>query len=474
MCEANTEDDMGKQPVKVVKTGRAVGQKCVKCTNPGILKTRIDDSFCKDCFQIYVIHKFRAAIGKTKLIRGGEQVIVAFSGGANSAALLHLIEHGKSERAHRKLRFVPTIIHVDECGILDITPDERKAKRCEVIELMKASGFPAYLTCLEQVLVMGGGAETNSSVTEHVTKVSSAQDVTEPQVWTVTPDSDGTDIPLPPPADTDRLKTLVNKTASLTSAQDLVKQLRTQLLVATARSLCITKVLTAESSTRIAVEILADVAQGRGSQVSLNSGFSDTRHGDVMIIRPVRDLNSKDLAMFNNLFHVRSVFIPDKASKTSLSSTIGKLTETFVMGLQADFPSTVSNIKRTSEKLGLSNVDNCPKCCLCMSPLDTRTGPSSALKAIEFSQKMSRSHATAIENKPAGGGDNFCLEKGDYSSQSNLMDSLCYGCRLALHNYGEDERTLPTFIRHRAVHMTQIDSIKQQISDFLLGDEGNR
>ncbi|CAL1533260.1 unnamed protein product [Lymnaea stagnalis] len=470
MCEAITEDGIENQPVKLAKTVRETGQKCVKCDNPGILITRIDDSFCKDCFQIYVIHKFRAAIGKTKLIRCGEQVIVAFSGGANSAALLHLIEHGKSERAHRKLRFVPTLIHVDECGILDITPDERKANRCQVIDLMKASGFPAYLTCLEQVLVMGGD-ETSSSVKHQPTDHPLARDVTEPQVWMVKPDSDGTDMPLPSTSQTERLKTLVNKIASLTGAQDLVRQLRNQLLVATARNLCITKVLTAESSTRMAVEILADVAQGRGSQVSLNTGFSDTRNGDVMIIRPVRDLNSKDLAMFNKLFNVKSVFIPTKASKTSLSSTIEKLTETFVMGLQADFPSTVSNIKRTSEKLGLANTETCPKCCLCMSPLDTRTGPSSALKAIEFSQKMSRSHPT--EKKPTGGGDNCCRDKGDNSFQNNLMDCLCYGCRLSLHNYGDDLRRLPTFVRQRAVHMTQLDDIKQHISDFLL-DEDNR
>ena len=37
-------------------------------------------------------HKFRAAIGKTKLVRDGETMLVAFSGGPASAALVSLIQ----------------------------------------------------------------------------------------------------------------------------------------------------------------------------------------------------------------------------------------------------------------------------------------------------------------------------------------------------------------------------------------------
>ena len=37
-------------------------------------------------------HKFRATIGKTKLVRDGEFVLVALSGGPGSSALLHLIQ----------------------------------------------------------------------------------------------------------------------------------------------------------------------------------------------------------------------------------------------------------------------------------------------------------------------------------------------------------------------------------------------
>lgn len=41
---------------------------------------------------VYVTHKFRAAIGKSKLIRDGETVLVGVSGGQASSCLLHLIQ----------------------------------------------------------------------------------------------------------------------------------------------------------------------------------------------------------------------------------------------------------------------------------------------------------------------------------------------------------------------------------------------
>lgn len=37
-------------------------------------------------------HRFRCEFGKSRLIRDGERVLVAYSGGSNSCALIHLIQ----------------------------------------------------------------------------------------------------------------------------------------------------------------------------------------------------------------------------------------------------------------------------------------------------------------------------------------------------------------------------------------------
>lgn len=39
-------------------------------------------------------------------------------------------------------------------------------------------------------------------------------------------------------------------------------------------------------------------------------GFSDERHGDVVVVRPMRDHTLKEVAFYNRLFAVPSVFTP--------------------------------------------------------------------------------------------------------------------------------------------------------------------
>lgn len=39
-------------------------------------------------------------------------------------------------------------------------------------------------------------------------------------------------------------------------------------------------------------------------------GFSDERHGDVVVVRPMREHTLKEVAFYNRLFAVPSVFTP--------------------------------------------------------------------------------------------------------------------------------------------------------------------
>ena len=49
---------------------------------------------------MYVTHKFRSAIGKTKLVRDGELILTSFSGGPSSSAMLHLIQEVTLKKNH--------------------------------------------------------------------------------------------------------------------------------------------------------------------------------------------------------------------------------------------------------------------------------------------------------------------------------------------------------------------------------------
>lgn len=48
-------------------------------------------------------------------------------------------------------------------------------------------------------------------------------------------------------------------------------------------------------------------------------GFSDLRFGDIIIVKPMRDYSAKEIAYYNRMFSVRSVFIPSLETKVSLS-----------------------------------------------------------------------------------------------------------------------------------------------------------
>ena len=494
MC--SIEDDGDLKPLSN-NHEKDIKKTCVKCDKPGVLVTRIHDPFCKDCFQVYVVHKFRASIGKSKLIRDGERVLVAFSGGANSSALLNLIQDGLSVRAHKKLRFIPTILHIDESCLLneELTQVNKQDILEKISEIMCNSGFSAYISNLENGLVLEGTCKmTKAGIEEPSTSSTSTSRSSSSLLRPVIKDLQSEISEVQPNESSQavlqaRLQSVIQGFTSASSKEDFIKSLRNKLMVHIAQLFGITKILTAESSTRIGIRILSDVAQGRGSQVSLNGGFSDFRYDEVSFIRPLRDLNSKELMMYNFLFNVETVTIPCITSKEIFGASIERLTEHFVTGLQADYQSTVSNIVRTSEKLGMPDLSD-TKCVLCQSPLDTKQGPASALSAVEFSLKLSQS-ANEIINKSKKISDSSpctssmqndeetCCDKKSGNCHTrpvnpitfdDVIDYLCYGCRLTLRNFSGNQISLPNFLLKETEHFKQRDKLREEIADFLLED----
>ena len=46
-----------------------------------------------------------------------------------------------------------------------------------------------------------------------------------------------------------------------------------------------------------------------------SQGFADSRFGDVVLVRPMRDYSSKEIAFYGRLFSVPSVFTPGLDTK---------------------------------------------------------------------------------------------------------------------------------------------------------------
>lgn len=114
---------------------------------------------------------------------------------------------------------------------------------------------------------------------------------------------------------------------------------RQHLLVHVARAHGYSKVMLGDSCTRVAVKLLTNISLGRGAHLAQDTvrsglhsalfgrlrnklclsgqGFSDSRFGDVVLVRPMRDYSAKEIAYYNHMFNVPSVFMPGLETKVT-------------------------------------------------------------------------------------------------------------------------------------------------------------
>ncbi|XP_068183709.1 cytoplasmic tRNA 2-thiolation protein 2 [Antennarius striatus] len=490
----------------------SVSKKCVKCKEAtAAVVIRAGDTYCRSCFKEFFVHKFRAMLGKNRIIFPGEKVLLAVSGGPSSCSMLSQVQEGLSQNAHKKLRFSPGIVFIDEGGAVGQSVEERRQTVVQLQAAFKATGFPFHIVPLEQVLDLPGSVVTTipSSSERPAGAYKSAVGRFIQSDHTNGPaaqEPEETPLPDVQESQTESLQQLIRSAKTLTAREDLLNTLRQHLLVHTARTEGYSKLMLGDNCTRLAVKLLTSISLGRGAQLAQDTGFSDSRYGDIIIVRPMRDYSVKEVAYHNHMFDVASVFIPGLDTKTPDKASIQRLTESFVTKLQADFPSTVSTIYRTSEKLqtaGRSSstaaTDNHSggRCLLCMCNLDTATNAenASAFKATLISEQLSqakRPGATRCSSdtpRPNAGqrcssgeagdcgrteGGGGCCSSSKTVETDDLKSLLCYSCQLTVKDMASLER-LPQYILSEAQKRQRRSQMREEISEFLLedGDEGD-
>ncbi|XP_054652324.1 cytoplasmic tRNA 2-thiolation protein 2 isoform X2 [Dunckerocampus dactyliophorus] len=435
---------------------RSASKKCVKCKEVlAVVVIRAGDKYCRDCFDQYFRHKFRAMLGKNRIIFPGEKVLLAVSGGPSSSSMLRQVQEGFSQSTHKKLRFMPGIVYVDEGGALGQSAEERRQTVAKMEDMFKATGFPFHMLPLEQVLDIPSSVMVKApSSPQAASAYKAAVDrfIRNGVSSDVTPEEKvGTSPPYVLESQTHSLRQLMDSAKTLTAREDLMSMLRQQLLVHTARCEGYSKVMLGHNCTRLAVQLLTSISLGRGAHLAQDTAFSDSRYGDIISVRPMRDYSAKEIAYYNHLFHVPCVFTPNLHTKAKEKSSIQHLTESFVNKLQVDFPSTVSTIYRTSEKLqtackNSSSEDHCDKCLLCMCSLDTSVEMASAFQATLMSERLSQPKSVGANSlfprenpewsgTPAGscckGTGQNCVEDGGCSSAFSppWTFSLSASCR---------------------------------------------
>lgn len=545
MCEV--EDDYPGEPLYEAAAAAAavsatsVAQKCMKCkTNSAVLVIRVGDAFCKSCFKEYFVHKFRAMLGKTRLIFPGEQVLLALSGGPTSSAMLCQVQEGLAREAPKKLRFSPGIVHIDEGAVCGRSLEERQETLSQLERMFQASGFSYHIVFLEEVFKLPNSmlhsvscspashgenykeavdgflqkqretlvhAEQKPTAVEQL-NFTHAEDPVQTKLGQLSIDDVFTDLNSGSTltetstrekckftlAQTEAVKELFGSIKTLTAKEELLQTLRHHLLLYTARINGYTKIMMGDSCTRLAVKLLTNISLGRGASLAIDTGFSDNRYGDVIIVRPMREYSSKEIAFYNKLFDVPNVFTPALDTKASDKASIHRLTESFVNKLQADFPSTVSTVYRTSEKLNTACSDLCgaeqpDKCLLCLCAMNNKIEEASAFHATLISEKLSLKQVPdqvpeVTEQPCCGGGDGeenngkccdmqsetACFSTDCGNRTTNLLALLCYSCRLTIKDMVSLD-LLPQYVLSEAERRKRRAQVKEQIEEFLLAPE---
>lgn len=394
MCSV---DSCYEEETRLHKSENLRGAQCRKCNEKSaevVLQRRYP--YCKECFQIYFSHKYSGGLGKAKLIRNGDKVLVAFNGSPYSLCLIDLIFRSMVDDRKKKPRFDVKIVFIDDkCNISN---NERIEIFRSISNLISSYDYPIYFTPLCAIgdeVVLIKDSDLNSKINY--------------------------EIQFP-----------VSDIKSETSRLDLLLKLRTDIIFEVAEQLNCNKIFTAETGDHIASSILSNLALGRGKQLSSITGMTEKRN-NIVLIRPLRECSKKEVVFYNifnklNYFNINPILEKDKYS------SIQKLSELFITELQYSFPSTVSTVVSTGNKLSVNQSDTNTICILCQNSLDSEVTQLSAIDALKISNLASKVGSRSFLTTDFGRCENHFHSESKLNISENLINEeylsklFCHSC----------------------------------------------
>ncbi|XP_016101355.1 cytoplasmic tRNA 2-thiolation protein 2-like [Sinocyclocheilus grahami] len=454
-----------------------LNRKCMKCKEgTAVLIIRVNDAFCRSCFKEYFIHKFRAMLGKNRVIFPQEKVLLAVSGGAASCSMLSQVQEGLSREAPKKFRFVPGIIYIDDGGACGRSAEERQRSNALLKSIFTETGFTYFIVSLEQVfslptsVLVPGTSDpdpSNPSYKQAVDQyIKEKQTLTEENVASAVAQLSIADSAYSPERKL-ALERLFSSMKTLTAKEDMLQTLSQLSSTLSTHDKA--------SIQRLTESFVTNLQSDFPSTVS--TIYSEKLHTVMPPQSQTAEPASKCLLCHCTL-----------DTKTHDKASIQRLTESFVTNLQSDFPSTVSTIYRTSEKLHTvippqsQTAEPASKCLLCLCTLDTKVDKASAFHATLVSEQLSQiklqdssldAPAQSAEQcctEGQGCGPGGCCSSNRLPSHQDLKMLLCYSCRLTIKDMVATN-TLPPYIITEAEKRQKRSRMKMEISEYLLEDD---
>lgn len=384
MCSIAEEDfgDEGGEHAMVAAKSPGPAEQCRKCQSTDVVENLDTVPQCRKCFHINAHHKFRAALGSTKVVPRDANVLVIANGSGASVVLLDMIRFALRQDQFRRLRFSTKILFLDEHMLVqDATTRKNRLEAIMQFDLdtyyyALGNGEPVSLVKVDDTFELPS-LPTCSAFTE-----------------------------------------IIHGFSTLTSRQDYLNQYRKAVARRCAQELSCDLIFTPEINVTVAQTLLTDIALGRGASTASNVSFLDDR--GLRIIRPIRDLGEKEVIAYLKLNALKYATEPEYGQERAATESIHNLTESFVRNLQTNFPATVTTVFRTGDKL--ATIANEHSCRICRSPLDV--DHSETIFAIEFSRLLS----TTCDSEAAVRDSAMTVPHLNGNANHNGNPDLCHSC----------------------------------------------
>ncbi|KAG9315185.1 hypothetical protein JVU11DRAFT_4312 [Chiua virens] len=364
------------------------GKDCIKCkVNPGKIVIR-HAIYCKECFTPLVTLKFRrtlepwinahAGTSKRPKLKASGSLVLAFSGGLGSSVLLEMVHKtyfahelpmdGKPRGGtnHPRTANVWTscvVCYVEVCNGFSESHDRTEEMRNAVASYPKFDFVPLRL----EYAFDESWWRTINTIGHDRSQlaIELGKDGLYTEALRLTPSHDVSPV--------DALRAYLKSLPTQTAVSNAVRVLVRLLLLYTARSREASHLLLGTSLTTLSISLISCISQGGGHSIleelqeEWHSSIitKDEKKDAVRVVRPLRDVTMKECSIF---VWWNSIHVVGRDRQIRAIAGIPGLTKDFIIGLERDYPSTVSTIVRTCAKLEPKSA-SLGLCILCQRPI---------------------------------------------------------------------------------------------------------
>ncbi|OJA08483.1 hypothetical protein AZE42_02862 [Rhizopogon vesiculosus] len=232
------------------------------------------------------------------------------------------------------------------------------------------------------------------------------------------------------------LRSYLSSLPTQTAISSAVQNLTRVLILYTAYSRGSSHLLFGTSLTSLSISLLSSISQGGGYAIHEElqeewapvTATGSRLSGALRVVRPLGDVTAKECAVYAWWSDI-AVVGRDKQRRAILG--IAGLTKDFVVGLEKDYPSTVSTIARTCEKLEPKDAPS-GQCRLCQRPM--QSGIQEWKGRISIRSFSDDKLAADLTHLPSSSRDSLDTNStpSELPPSLALTNFLCYSCHTTL------------------------------------------